>query len=337
MDKIRKYCIGFLLALILCLPGCSEKEEQTPYQLYYVNYDKKILESSEFETETGDTASMVGGMVQRISGDERQAAFLPEDVQILNYETVGDILRLNFNAAYRQMEPVEEILCRAAIVKNFVQFEGISYVQFTIEGEDLVDSKGNIVGMMGSNSFLENSGKDITAYQYTELELYFANKSGDKLVKEKRSVYYTSNSPIEKVVVEQLIRGPKEEGHYATLPANTGILSVTQVDVIAYVNLDQRFVSEALTIQQELPVYSIVNSLIATGNVQKVQIAVNGETKTTFREGMELEKLYEANPDIVEEDEEAIDENADAAAQTDGTDADGTAEGTADGEAGGGE
>lgn len=318
MDKIRKYCIAVFLALVLCLPGCSEKEEKTPYQLYYVNYDKKILESSEFTAESEDTETMVDEMVQSISGEERQAAFLPEDTQILDYETVGDILRLNFSASYRQMDAVEEILCRAAVVKNFVQFEGISYVQFTINGEELVDSRGNTVGMMGSNSFLENSGKDITAYQYTELELYFANKSGDKLVKEKRSVYYTSNSPIEKVVVEQLIRGPKEEGHYATLPANTGILSVSQVDGIAYVNLDQRFVSEALTIQQELPVYSIVNSLIVTGNVQKVQIAVNGETKMTFREGMELEKLYEANRDLVEEDaeEEEEKENEDDAAQT---------------------
>lgn len=315
---MRKYCIFFLLVLVLCLPGCSEKEKETPYQLYYVNYDKKTLESSEFDVESGDTETIVDEMVQSISGDERPGAFLPEDMQILDYEIIGDILRLDFSASYRQMESVDEILCRAAVVKNFVQFEGISYVQLTVEGEELVDSRGNTVGMMGNNSFLENSGKDITAYQYTELELYFANKSGDKLVREKRSVYYTSNSPIEKVVVEQLIRGPKEEGHYATLPANMGILSVSQVDGIAYVNLDQRFVSEALTIQQELPVYSIVNSLIATGNVQKVQIAVNGETKMTFQEGMELEKLYEADMDLVENGTE--EEDGQDAAQTEETD-----------------
>lgn len=311
MDKIRKYGILFILMFVLCFPGCSRKEEKTSYQLYYVNYDERILESSDFTAESEDTEALVEAMVKRISDQEEETAILTEDMQIQDYEISGDILRLDFSASYRQLNNVDEILCRAAIVKDFVQFEGISYVQFTVDGEDLTDSKGNTVGMMGSNSFLENSGKDITAYQYTELELYFANASGDRLVKEKRSVYYTSNSPIEKVVVEQLIRGPKEEGHYATLPASTGILSVSQVDGIAYVNLDQRFVSEALPIQQELPVYSIVNSLIAAGNVDKVQIAVNGETKMTFQEGMELEKLYEANPDLVE-DETAEDETSPA-------------------------
>ena len=165
-----------------------------------------------------------------------------------------------------------------------------------------MDSRGKPVGLMNANSFLENSGKDITAYQYTELELYFTNAAGDKLVKEKRNVYYTSNSPIEKVVVEQLIRGPKEDGHFATLSSTTGILSVTQADGIAYVNLDQRFVTEALDIQQEIPVYSIVNSLIAAGNVQKVQISVNGDSKVVFRESMSLNQFYEKNPELVEEE-----------------------------------
>ena len=215
----------------------------------------------------------------------------------------GDILRLNFNCAYRKMGAVDEVLCRAAIVKNFVQFEGIRYVQFQIEGDSLLDSRGKTVGLMNTNSFLENSGKDITAYQYTELELFFTNATGDKLVKEKRNVYYTSNSPIEKVVVEQLIRGPKEEGHYATLSSTTGILSVTQTDGIAYVNLDQRFETEALDIQQEIPVYSIVNSLIAAGNVEKVQISVNGDSKVVFRESMSLNQLYEKNLELVEAEE----------------------------------
>lgn len=304
MKKMKKYYMAFLMICGLFLAGCGEKKEQNVYQLYYINYDKGIIESAEFSPDSKAPEDMVEEVVEGISDEENGVGLLPADVTILSHEISGDILQLDFSATYRKMKAVDEILCRAAVVKNFIQIEGISYVKITIEGEDLLDSKGNTVGMMGSNTFLEYSGKDITAYQYTELELYFANKEGDKLVKEKRSVYYTSNSPIEKVVVEQLIRGPKEEGHYATLPVNTGILSVSQADGIAYVNLDQRFVSEALTIQEELPVYSIVNSLIDAGNVRQVQISVNGETKLTFRESMKLNQLYEKNMELVEEEAE---------------------------------
>lgn len=302
MRKTGKIYLTILLILVLCLSGCEEEQDKTVYQLYSVNYDKGIIEGNNYVTETEAVEQLAADMAEQISGQEEETGILPHQVKILSYELSGDILRLNFNCSYRKMGAVEEVLCRAAIVKNFVQFEGIRYVQFQIEGESLLDSRGKPVGLMNANSFLENSGKDITAYQYTELELYFTNAAGDKLVKEKRNVYYTSNSPIEKVVVEQLIRGPKEEGHFATLSSTTGILSVTQADGIAYVNLDQRFVTEALDIQQEIPVYSIVNSLIAAGNVQKVQISVNGDSKVVFRESMSLNQFYEKNPELVEEE-----------------------------------
>ena len=300
MRKTGKIYLTILLILVLCLSGCEEEQDKTVYQLYSVNYDKGIIEGNNYVTETEAVEQLAADMAEQISGQEEETGILPHQVKILSYELSGDILRLNFNCSYRKMGAVEEVLCRAAIVKNFVQFEGIRYVQFQIEGESLLDSRGKPVGLMNANSFLENSGKDITAYQYTELELYFTNAAGDKLVKEKRNVYYTSNSPIEKVVVEQLSRGPKEDGHFATLSSTTGILSVTQADGIAYVNLDQRFVTEALDIQQEIPVYSIVNSLIAAGNVQKVQISVNGDSKVVFRESMSLNQFYEKNPELVE-------------------------------------
>ena len=49
-----------------------------------------------------------------------------------------------------------------------------------------------------------------------------------------------------------------------------------------------------------------------------MQIAVNGETKMTFQEGMELEKLYEADMDLVENGTE--EEDGQDAAQTEETD-----------------
>ncbi len=300
--------LGVLLLGCMWMSGCDENEEKSEYQIYYVNYDKGAIESENFTPKSEKTEGMIEEISEKIGGGDEGVGLLPTGVSLLNYEFSGDILQLNFNVAYRKMTTVDEILCRAAIVKNFLQIEAVSYVKILIEGEELLDSRGNTVGIMGSNSFLENSGKDITAYQYTELELYFANETGDKLVKERRKVYYTSNSPIEKVVVEQLIQGPKETGHFATLSPSAGILSVSQADGIAYVNLDQRFETEALSIQQELPVYSIVNSLIAAGNVKRVQISVNGDSKITFMESMDLNQLYEKNMDLVEKDLEESEE-----------------------------
>lgn len=302
---MKKWNICWLLVVCLLLNGCGEEpKEESAFHLYYVNYGSQIIEEKSCELKSEETVSMLEEVIAKLSDREAEGgALLSEEVVIQSYEVLGDILCLDLASSYSKMQHVNEILCRAALVKNFTQIPGIGYVELTVDGEPLKDFKGNAIGMMSSDSFLENSGKDITAYQYTEMELYFANEAGEKLEKETRSVYYTSNSPIEKVIVEQLIRGPKEEKHRATLSPNIRIIGVSVADGIAYVNLNQRFVTESVAIQEELPIYSIVNSLTATKNVSKVQISVNGETKMTFRESMQLDQLYEENLDVVGKEE----------------------------------
>lgn len=300
---MKKWYIIWTAAVCLFFSGCSNGDvEESAYHFYYVNYDDEMIESSSYEPQAENVDSMMKELTEKISEENSDGGKLyPEEVEILDYSMADTVLTVNLAAQYRGIDLASEILCRAALVKNFVQIPEVSYVQFKIEGEDLLDSRGDTIGLMNAESFLENSGKEITAYQYTELELYFSNETGDKLVKEKRSVYYSSNSPIEKVVVEQLIRGPKENGHFATLSANTGIIGVSVSDGIAYVNLDQKFVAEALAIQEEIPIYSIVDSLVAAGNVSQVQISVNGDTKMTFREDMRLDQMYEANMELVDD------------------------------------
>ena len=292
MKIIRNIAI---LILATMLAGCgTEKQDSGEFGIYYVNYENSVIEKVEYQFEAQDMEARIQEIIEALSKEsESGSRVLPADITICGHEMQGDILTVDFEASYRKQQSVNEVLWRAAIVKNFLQIPGIGYVKFTVEGEDLLDSKDNVVGLMSSYSFLENSGKDITAYQYTDLELYFADRDGKKLVPERRTVYYSSNSSIEKVVVEQLIRGPKDLAHQATISSRTRILNVSVSDRIAYVNLDQRFVTEALPIKEELPVYSIVNSLISLGTVDKVQLSINGDTKVTFRDKIQLEQLFE--------------------------------------------
>lgn len=291
-EMMRRWKIFCCLLLCLLLTGCDEDQEQkSSYVLYYVDEEHSIVESKEFEPEAEETLAMVEEVLQK--------ADLRKEAAIVNYSLEGEVLRLDFAPTYRQMQPVDEMLNRAAIVKNFVQIPGISSVQFLVEGEDLLDTKGNAIGPMTGENFLEYSGKDITAYQYGTLKLYFADKNGKKLVEEERSLYYPSNSSIERVVVEQLIRGPKTENSQAVLSPSTKIVGVSVSDGIAYVNLGEKFLSEPITVEETLPIYAIVNSLVATGNVQKVQISVNGDTKCTFGQSMKLDQLYEQNLELV--------------------------------------
>ena len=60
--------------------------------------------------------------------------------------------------------------------------------------------------------------------------LYYGNKQGDRLVKEKVSIRYNSSISKEKVLVEQLIKGPSSDNETAVIPAETKVLSVSVKD-----------------------------------------------------------------------------------------------------------
>lgn len=107
---------------------------------------------------------------------------------------------------------------------------------------------------------------------------------------------------MEKLIVEQLINGPSEQVKgevYPTINPDTKIISVMVKDGTCYVNLSENFLTAAGNVTSDVTIYSIANSLVELSNVNKVQIAVEGETNIMFRENTSLVTLFERNLDIV--------------------------------------
>lgn len=200
------------------------------------------------------------------------------------------------------MGQTEEVLIRASTVRTCVQVPGVRYVGILVEGVPLTNSYGEEIGLLNEDSFVENSGSEINTYQLAHMTLYFANEAGDKLVKENRSVYYSTSMPLERAIVEELLKGPKEEGSYRTLSQETKVLSVTVSDGVCYVNLNQAFSNTALNQQEEIPIYSITDSLVESGSVSQVQISINGETKMMYRENLSLDQFFHKNTDLIQEE-----------------------------------
>ena len=130
------------------------------------------------------------------------------------------------------MSRAREVLTRAGIVMTFLQIPEIERVRFTLEGQELTDSRNNKIGEMTRQSFLNLSRKNMDSYRYATFTLYFTDKSGQKLVKEKRNIYYRETLPKESVVLEQLAKGPMEEGHYPVISESSVALSAIIADRI---------------------------------------------------------------------------------------------------------
>ena len=66
-------------------------------------------------------------------------------------------------------------------------------------------------------------------------------------------------------------------------------------------NFDESFANSILSVAEEIPIYSIVNSLSSVCHVSRVQFSINGNSSVVFRNSMRLDQLFEPNQDLVEE------------------------------------
>lgn len=300
MKKRKITALVMVLVLgAVAFSGCGKKETESKYKIYYINEEQGEVLAESFVPSEETTQTMLEEMTEKLNKKNAEGhTLLPENIEIQSCVDDDGMIRVDFNQEYHDLNPVDEVLLRASIVKDYVQIPNIYLVTITAEGTPIVDSQGQEIGAMSLDSFLENTGKEIMAYQYKELNLYFTNEEGNQLVPEARQVYYNGNTPIEKVIVEQLLRGPGESGHYATLPSDTRIVGVSVADGIAYVNLGKQFVDEALPVDAQIPIYSIVNSLIDAGNVSQVQISINGDTSLLFKDKVDMNQLFQVNHEL---------------------------------------
>lgn len=306
MKKI--WTILVCMTLLLLSAGCQDKQKMETleggnYQIYYLNTGGTRLIPREYQPEAGeeDMGALIEElMVQfgQVPADFDGQTALGDKVELQRYMLDGTVLYLYFNPNYMLMNPTREILCRAALTKVFTQIPGIDYININSGDQPIMDAKGNPVGMMCAADFVE-SISDVNAFEESQLTLYFADESGERLKAEKRPVFHSINTSLERLVVEELIAGPLEDGLFATLPPETRILNISVTDNICYVNFDDSFLKNTLSVKEYIPVYSIVNSLVENTGVNRVQISVNGSNDSLLKEVFPLNQMFEQNLDCI--------------------------------------
>lgn len=293
------------LVLLFTLGGCNqEKQKEGEYQVYYLNMDKTKLVAEAYDSTGTEGEALLMELLEKLKTAPENSKLrqtIPADIEVNGISINGSYLFIDFNEKYKKMSPTEEVLVRAGIVRTLMQANVCSVVAFTVNSEPLLSHDGSLVGTMSADSFVENPGKQINSSIETTLTLYFANAEGTALMKETRNVHHSSNISMEKLIMEQLIEGPKSSTRQGTLPSGTTLISVTQVDGVCYVNLSESFRTQSASVAEEITLYSIVNSLSELPGVTRVQLAVNGSTEGYVKYNFELAKMYERNMDLVVE------------------------------------
>lgn len=297
-------CLLLSLTMLLSLSGCGQNEKKKgEYQVYYLNMDMSKIVAEEYDSSGAEAEELIEELLTKLKSapdSSKLRQTIPSNVTVNSFKINGAYLYIDFSEEYKALTATEEVLIRAAIVKTLLQTGVCSLITFTINSEPLLTQDGTLVGSMSADSFVENPGEQINTSVETTLTLYFSNKEGTGLVKETRTVHYSTNISMEKLIMEQLIEGPKKSSSMATVPSGTKLITVSMVDGVCYVNLSDSFKSQNAEVNEEIVLYSIVNSLTELQGVQKVQISINGSNAGKVRYTYDLSKMYERNMNYVQ-------------------------------------
>lgn len=304
--------LALVILASLLLGGCRSQEvpvskpEENQYVIYYLNTGVTRLEPVTYTAENTDALDLIQELYQQLRTvpvDMDVASPLSSKVELQRLQWDQNVLYMYFDANYTLMGTSQEILCRAALTKTMTQIQGVDYVNIYSGEQPLMDSSGNPVGMLSASDFMDNIS-DVNAYEKSELTLYFADESGQHLQAETREVMHSINTSMERLVVEQLLEGPETEGLKSTIPPDARLLNISVTDNVCYLNFDSAFLNNTLDVADEIPIYSIVDSLTQLTAVNRVQFSVNGSPAVMFRDRISLDALFEQNMDYVKGGEE---------------------------------
>ncbi len=292
-----------LMTLVSCQKDTGEISENN-IKVYYLNNEETgiIFQNYEASASLEDTEAIVDELIDQMQTMPEKLEYeapIYGPVSLLDYTYSGGLLTLNFDNTYMETDPTTEILDRAAMVRTLTQVPGIDYVAFQIGGVPLADNNGNIIGNMSADSFVYNAGNEINTYEKVELVLYFTDSEGKSLIPVYRTVVYNSNILMQRLAIEQLISGPNTDAAYPTLNPQTKINSVSVRDGVCYVDFDNGFLNQPNSVSAEAAIYSLVNTVCAISDVNKVQISVGGSSDVVFMESISLSTVFERNLDIV--------------------------------------
>lgn len=298
MDIVKRG--GFFLILLFAvsiLGGCeddSSRQQAGKFTLYQMADDGTGLKQSRYNTvvDGDDTVEVVTELLSN---------YKPVDVK--EFEIKEKQLTIFFSASYHNLESIDEVLLRAAIVKTLCQVDGVEYVEFFVEDDPLVID-GMPVGAMSELSFLDSIGGDgYTRNKYATL--FFSDLSGTGMKEVTVPLTYDMTVPFARLLLEQLLAGPEQiEGVNTsdvrqTIPEGTIINSLTLRDNVCYIDFSKQFLDVQAEVKSEIVIYSIVNTLCELSEVNRVQFTVDGEPHARYGDMEGFDVPFERNLDLV--------------------------------------
>lgn len=296
------------LALLLALGACASTEGNDPggYEVYFataylggpaIQSERRALEEGE-DPITGLLDALLSGPVS-----DQLASPFPDGVRFRSAALdAGGVLTVDLSERYGGLSGVDLTVADYCVALTLCQLPQVEAVSITVEGEvipyrDRQLLRADDVVLSGS----EGEPTVVTA------SLYFPRHGGGLAV-EERAVTVTDtearNTALVNAVLAALLAGPEDPELYLPLPQGTQLLSADLEDGVCYLNLSSDFADHAPAslAEQQLLLYSVVNTLTNLKAVHTVNLLVEGETLLRYG-GVSTTSPLEFNQALVEQEQ----------------------------------
>ena len=299
---IMKKFMSLLLIIILSVTAFSAcNSDGIKIRVFFKNSSKNELRA-EMRTVKADkdaSARTIARLAvnELIKGpkEEGNLAIINKSAKLISLAVNENVATVNISKHYLQKKGVDELILRFAIVNTLCDIKGIDGVVIQVEGNNLVsETTGKEIGVLRMDGNIVFAPEDKLA-----VTLYFPDKGFEHLSGEIRRIDVQNALSLEKIVVDELLKGPQSSELSASLPQGTKLLSVEVKDKVCFVNFSKEFASATGSASTTMALYSVVNSLCTLRNIESVQILVNGEAGVEFGNFV-LDIPYEANFSLVE-------------------------------------
>ena len=198
---------------------------------------------------------------------------LPSNARVLSSSVEEGVLNLHFSRELSQISGVELTIAAGCLALTFLGRCDAHTLVLTAEGALLNGETAFRLTLADLN--LQDNSPDRVIQQFT---IYYSSTDRRYLIGEEISIQVSSQKELPMLLLEQLLTSPETRGIRSPLPFGTQIENVTIEDGLCTVDLSQEFETRRFSsaYSQYLSLLSIVNTLTALPQIQRVEFTVEG-------------------------------------------------------------
>jgi len=293
MKRLWTIVIAVLLFAVTFISGCisqSVNKTQTAesdissVSVYYIRENSADLVAESINVPDTSKKGQIKFLIEQlINPPSGKISPLCDGTELRSVSIKNEIAVIDFSEEFLKDDDLKKTLAPVAVAKTLCSLSFISGTHIFVEGQEATGADGKPLGILRESDLV--LGSDTPAKQgETVLTLYFSDDSAEFLVPERRTVEIAAGDTVEKNIINELLKGPQQSGHFKTISSETKLLSIETKNNVCFVNFSKEFVDKHSggTSAERLTIYSIVNSLTELNTIDKVQFLIEGKKREEF-------------------------------------------------------